>query len=340
MITIPGRNRLIVLASRPSGLPRPENFALVEEPIPIPAAGQALVRNLLMSVDPAMRPRMDDVPSYVAPFRIGEPLDGQAIGEVVRSENSALPVGTIVQHRLGWRDYAVIEQGTILDLSLAAPSAYLGVLGGKGLTAYVGIVEIANVQPGDRVYISGASGAVGSIAGQIAKMRGAMVIGSTSTPANVEFLRDELGFDRAFLAREETLNATLREVAPDGIDVYFDNVGGATLEAALDVIVKFGRIVACGMISGYNTELSAPRNLFEIVRKRLSLKGFILSDHAASMPAFLELVAPALHDGRIVAPESFFDGLERAPEALIALFDGTPKRGKLSVRLGEHSVRS
>lgn len=333
-MTGPGRNRLVVLAARPNGMPVRSDFELIEAPIPELTAGQALVRNMLMSVDPAMRPRMDDVPSYSPPFALGAPLEGQAVGEVIASRNDALPAGMLVQHRLGWRDFAVIERGTPIDPALGRPEDYLNVYGSKGLTACAGIVEVARVQPGEIVYVSAAAGAVGSIAGQIAKLIGATVIGSTGTPENVAFLTEELHYDRAFLARDGSVLAGLREVAPDGIDVYFDNVGGEALEAALEAIVTHGRIAVCGMISAYNAPLPAPHNLFMLVRKRLRMEGFLVSDFAAQQAAFSALVAPALRDGRIVAPETIVEGLENAPAALIALFDRTPKRGKLLVRLG------
>jgi NADPH-dependent curcumin reductase CurA len=328
------QNRLVVLAARPHGVPVPADFRIVEGPVPELAAGEALVRNTLMSVDPAMRPRMDDVPSYAPPFQIGEPLDGQAIGEVVASRQPALPVGAIVNHRLGWRDYAVIEKGTIVDTARAPASAYLGLLGGKGLTAYAGVVEVAQLKAGETIYISAAAGAVGSAAGGIARLLGARTIGSTGTAENVAFLRDELHYDHAFHARDGTIVDELRRAAPDGIDVYFDNVGGETLEAALEAIKVHGRIASCGMIAGYNLPLPGPRNMFMMIRKRLRMEGFLVSDHAASLPKFLDLVVPALRDGRITAPETFVDGLENAPAAMISLFDRGGHRGKLVVRLG------
>lgn len=327
------RNRLIVLNARPSGIPTPADFRLIEAPLPVVRSGTALVRNVLMSVDPSMRPRMDDVPSYVAPFALGEPLDGQAIGEVVASENPSFPPGSLVRHRFGWRDYALIDDGVVVDTKLAPASAYLGIIGGKGLTAYAGLVNVARLQRGETVYISAAAGAVGSAAGGIAKLLGAATIGSTRSAENVPYLVDELGFDRAFLARDGAVTEELQRVAPDGIDVYFDNVGGETLAAALDVLRLHGRIAACGMIAAYNGALDAPRNLFTIVRKRLRMEGFLVSDHASSMGAFLDLVAPALRDGRLVAPETFVDGLENAPDALISLFRRGAHRGKLLVRL-------
>jgi NADPH-dependent curcumin reductase CurA len=326
-------NRLVVLAGRPRGMPTQNDFRLIDAPVPEPAAGEALVRNTLMSVDPAMRPRMNDVPSYVPPFQVGEPLEGQAIGEVIASKQTALPVGALVRHRFGWRDYALIESGTVVDTARAPASRYLGLLGGKGLTAYAGLVDVAKLRAGEIVYISAAAGAVGSAAGAIAKLLGATTIGSTGSPENVRFLIEELGFDRAFHARDGPLAEELARAAPDGIDVYFDNVGGETLAAALEVLRVHGRIAVCGMIAGYNAPLDAPKNLFKLISKRIRMEGFLVSDHAASAQAFSELIVPALEAGRVRAPETFVDGLENAPAALISLFARGAHRGKLLVRL-------
>lgn len=326
-------NRLIVLASRPKGRPTAETFRLVEAPIPVPADGQALVRNVLMSVDPAMRGRMNDYPSYRPPFQLDQPLEGGALGEVMASRNPEFPVGSFVLHRLGWRDYALVETGAVVDVDAAPPSAYLGVLGATGLTAYAGLVDIARLQPGETVFVSAAAGAVGSIAGQIARLLGATTIGSTGSEHNVPFLVNELRYDRAFCARDGGIAAELQKAAPDGIDVYFDNIGGETLNAAFRALHSGGRIVACGMIAGYNGRVEGPSNIFMMMSKQLRMEGFLVSRYTQSMPAFLELVTPALRDGRIVAPETFIDGVENAPAALISLFDRGTKRGKLLVRL-------
>ena len=234
-------NRLIVLASRPAGIRSAANFRLVEEPIPEAGAGQALVRNQLMSVDPSMRPRMNDVPSYVAPFQIDRPLEGRAVGEVIASRNPALPVGALVMHRFGWREYALVDEGTVLDTAAAPASAYLGVLGNSGLTAYAGVVRIARLKAGETIYISAAAGAVGSAAGQIAKRLGATTIGSSGSAENVRFLLDDLHYDRAFQVHDGAVAAELQRAAPEGIDVYFDSVGGETLDAALRALQRGAR---------------------------------------------------------------------------------------------------
>jgi NADPH-dependent curcumin reductase CurA len=327
----------IHLASRPHGMPRPEDFRFVQVDVPPPAPGQVVVRNLLMSVDPYMRGRMNDVKSYVPPFRLDHVLDGDAIGEVIASDSPDLAVGDVVQHFHGWREYAVADakRFTRVDPE-AAPSlsAYLGVLSMVGLTAYVGLLDIAAMRPGDTVFVSGAAGAVGSLAGQIAKLRGAgRVIGSAGSPAKVARLR-ELGFDAAFDYHAGPVRAALKEVAPDGIDVYFDNVGGDHLEAAISALKPHGRVALCGAISQYNaTEPPpGPRNLALAIGKRLTLRGFIVNDHGDRMDDFLAEVGGWLREGRLRYDETVVDGIEAAPQAFIDLLNGG-NTGKMLVRL-------
>jgi NADPH-dependent curcumin reductase CurA len=319
------RSREIRLVARPVGAPKLSDFELAEVELPDPADGEIVVRNAFVSVDPYMRGRMNDAKSYVPPFALGEPLRGGAVGQVVASRNDRWPEGTWVQHDLGWREAAVLEgRGVrIVDATLAPVSTSLGVLGMTGLTAFVGVVDIGEVREGETVFVSGAAGAVGSVAAQLARARGARVVGSAGTPEKVDWLR-ELGLDGAFDYRETQPREALRELAPDGIDVYFDNVGGETLEAAIGAMRLRGRIVACGAISRYNaTEaLPGPRNMFMIVTKRLRMQGFIVSDHNERFPAFLAEVAP------LVA-----DGIERAPEAFIGMLEGA-NVGKMLVRVG------
>ncbi|NTW42222.1 MAG: NADP-dependent oxidoreductase, partial [Cellulomonadaceae bacterium] len=240
--------RQIHLASRPTGWPTADNFRLVEVGLPELADGQVLVRNTAMSVDPYMRGRMNDVKSYVPPFQIGAPLDGGAVGEVVASRSADRAVGDVVVHGLGWREHAVVDAAAtrVVDTTLAPADAYLGALGMTGLTAYAGLTEVAGTQPGDTVFISGAAGAVGSLAGQIAKQLGAeRVIGSAGSAAKVAHLL-ELGFDAAFDYHDGNITEQLAAAAPDGIDVYFDNVGGEHLEAAISVLNRGGRVAMCG----------------------------------------------------------------------------------------------
>jgi len=333
---VPTRSREIRLAARPRGAPVASDFELAEVELPDPADGQILVRNAFVSVDPYMRGRMNDAKSYVPPFALGEPMRGGAVGVVVASRDDGWPEGTWVQHDLGWREAAVLDGRGIraVNPELAPVSTSLGVLGMTGLTAYVGIVDIGEVGEGDSVFVSGAAGAVGSIAAQLARARGAAVLGSAGTPEKVAWLR-ELGIDMAFDYRETPTRQALRELAPDGVDVYFDNVGGETLEAAIGAMRLRGRIVACGSISRYNaTEaLPGPRNMFMVVTKRLRMQGFIVSDHGDRFPAFLGEVGPLVAAGTIRYRETVVDGIERAPEAFIGMLEGA-NVGKMLVRVG------
>ncbi|BCJ40634.1 NADP-dependent oxidoreductase [Actinoplanes ianthinogenes] len=328
----------IRLASRPSGWPTADNFELVELPTPEPGPGQVLVRNQFMSVDPYMRGRMNDVESYVAPFQLGKPLDGAAVGEVVASNAADVPVGATVLHGLGWRDYAVLDAAHVRAVDPAAaptPSAYLGLLGMTGLTAYVGLLDIAQFREGDTVFVSGAAGAVGSVAGQVAKLRGAKrVIGSAGSAEKVRYLVDELGFDAAFNYKDAPVRDQLREAAPDGIDVYFDNVGGDHLEAAISSLNKYGRVALCGAIAQYNDTAppAAPRNLALAIGKELTLRGFIVSNHNKRMPDFVAEVGAWLRAGQISAQETVVEGLAGAPEAFLGLLRGE-NTGKMVIKL-------
>ncbi len=329
--------RQIVLASRPSGWPTAANFALTEGEQPELADGEVRVRNLFMSVDPYMRGRMNDVKSYVPPFRLGEPLEGGAIGTVVESRSPELNVGDLVLHMLGWRDEAVMPARQARKVTTPkglSPSAYLGVLGMPTLTAYVGLLDIAGLQPGDVVFVSGAAGAVGSIAGQIAKLKGAArVIGSAGSDEKVRWLH-EIGFDAAFNYRAGSVIEQLREAAPDGIDVYFDNVGADHLDAALVMLNPHGRVAMSGAIANYNaTEpLVGPSNLGLVITKRLTLRGFIVSDHQHRLPDMIADVTAWLRDGKLSHAETVVDGLDHAPDAFINLLRGA-NTGKMIVRL-------
>ena len=329
--------RQIVLVSRPSGWPTEGNFALTEAARPELTDGQVRVRNLFMSVDPYMRGRMNDTKSYLPPFQLGEPLQGGAIGSVIETRSPDLAEGDLVLHMLGWRDEAVLparHAQKIADVAGLSPSAYLGVLGMPALTAYVGLLDIAALKPGDVVFVSGAAGAVGSMAGQIAKLKGAArVIGSAGSEEKVSWLR-EIGFDAAFNYKAAPVFGQLREAAPEGIDVYFDNVGGDHLEAALAVLNTHGRVALCGAIAHYNaTELPAgPHNLGLVITKRLTLRGFIVSDHQDRTPAMIADVSGWLREGKLFHTETIVDGLDQAPSAFINLLRGH-NTGKMIVRL-------
>lgn len=329
--------REIHLAARPHGEPKKSDFALVEVDVGEPGDGQVLVRNQFCSVDPYMRGRMNAARSYAAPYRVGEAMWGEAVGEVVASRSADVAAGDVVLHPYGWREYTVAEAGTVrrVDPALASASAYLGVLGMPGHTAYVGMLDIAGLREGDVVFVSGAAGAVGGLAGQIAKLRGASrVIGSAGSDGKVRHAVDELGFDTAFNYRSAPVAEQLRAAAPEGIDVYFDNVGGEHLEAAIGSMRMHGRAALCGAISQYNaTEAPpGPRNMALVVVWRLSLRGFIVRDHADRLPAFHEDVGRWLSDGRIRFRETVVDGIENMPDAFIGLLRGD-NVGKMIVRL-------
>jgi len=310
---------------------------LVTVDVPDPGPGQVVIRNQFMSVDPYMRGRMNDGPSYAPPYEVGKVMHGRAVGEVVASDDPALPVGRVVLHEAGWREYAVIDgrHATPVDpAAVPTVSAYLGVLGMPGLTAYVGLLDMAAFQPGDTVFVSGAAGAVGSVVGQIAKARGAArVIGSAGSATKVAHLH-QLGFDAAFDYHDGPVMAQLAHAAPDGISVYFDNVGTDHLEAAISSLRPFGRVALCGAISVYNaTEPpAAPRNLGMAVGKRLTLRGFIVSDHADRRDAFLTEMGEWIRTGQVQVNETIVDGLEKAPDAFLGMLRGE-NVGKMVVRI-------
>ncbi|WP_309088578.1 NADP-dependent oxidoreductase [Phenylobacterium sp.] len=328
--------REIRLKSRPSGMPTHDNFELVSVDLPEPGPGQVQVRNLWMTVDPYMRGRMNDVKSYVPPFALGEAMQGGAVGEVVASNDPSLKPGDLVQSMLGWRDAFNAPVGALqkLDTHGLPPQAFLGVAGMPGLTAYVGLLRIASLKDGDVVFVSGAAGAVGSVVCQIAKAKGHTVIGSAGGPEKVAFLKD-IGVDHAIdYKAEPDLTAALMRAAPDGIDVYFDNVGGEHLEAALTAARPFARFAECGMISMYNAnELPpGPKNLMLVVGKQLRIQGFIVSSHADMQAEFQRELAGWVREGKITWKETVFEGLERAPDAFLGLFKGE-NLGKMLVKL-------
>jgi NADPH-dependent curcumin reductase CurA len=324
------------LVNRPHGWPKPEDFRLADADVREPTDGELLVRNLVMSVDPYMRGRMNEGPSYAAPYELGKAMYGGAVGRVEKSNIDGIAPGAIVRHGLGWRDWAVVpaRQAEIVnpDADGVSPSAYLGVLGMPGLTAWVGLYDIAEIRPGQTIFISAAAGAVGSIAGQLAKLAGLRVIGSAGTPEKVKWLL-EIGYDAAFDYHDGDVTQQLQSVAPDGIDCYFDNVGADHLQAALACINPFGRIAECGMIAAYNEGVSAPNNLFFIVGKKLTVRGFIVSDHYDREPAFRRHVSGLLRDGRLQFAETRRDGIEAAVDALLDVLRGGKHTGKMVVDL-------
>ncbi|WP_030061152.1 MULTISPECIES: NADP-dependent oxidoreductase [Streptomyces] len=325
------------LAARPQGWPVESDFALVEAPVRTPGPGEILVRNAYLSVDPYMRGRMNDVPSYVPPFQLGKPMDGGAVGYVVASEAEGFAPGDAVLHGLGWREYATVDarQAVKVDPAAAPLPAYLGVLGMTGLTAYAGLLAVGGLKEGDKVFVSGAAGAVGSMVGQIAKLKGAsLVVGSAGSAEKVAKLVDEYGFDAAFNYKDAPVREQLAQAAPDGIDLYFDNVGGDHLEAAIGALGVHGRAVLCGAIAQYNetTAPAAPRNLALAIGKRLRLEGMLVGDHAALRPQFVAEVAGWLKSGELRHAETVVDGFENTAEAFLDLLRGV-NTGKMVVRL-------
>ena len=329
-------SREIRLVARPKGFPGEDLFELAETPIPEPGEGQLLVRNAYFSVDPYMRPRMNDVRSYVAPFTLGEPMVGGAVGRVERSRNDRYAEGDWVVHGLGWREWALSDGSGMrrIDSAVAPVSSFLGVLGMPGLTAYYGLFELGQPQEGETVFVSGAAGAVGSAAGQMAKIAGCRVVGSAGSAAKIEWLR-ELGFDAAFNYREQPVREALAEAAPEGIDVYFDNVGGDHLEAAIGALHTYGRVAACGSVSRYNdVEPSpGPRNMFMVVTKRLRIQGYIITDHYDRYPEFFERASEWVREGRLRYRETVVEGIDNAPRAFLGLLRGE-NIGKMLVKVG------
>ncbi|MFK5582908.1 NADP-dependent oxidoreductase [Serinicoccus sp. LYQ131] len=328
--------REVRLVSRPHGWPQPTDFELATSDLPELADGQLRVRNEVISVDPYMRGRMNDTRSYVPPFQLGEAMEGAAVGVVQESRASGYDVGDHVLHQLGWREEAVLDAAAarVVDTDAAPASAYLGVLGMTGLTAYAGLTRVARLQQGDVVFVSGAAGAVGSVAGQVARALGAgRVIGSAGSAEKVAHLVDELGFDAAFNYKDGDVAGQLAELAPDGIDVYFDNVGGDHLEAAIGRLRQGGRVAICGAISSYNDTEPAPgpRNLARLIQVRGTVTGFLVSDHQDLAQEYAGLAAQWLASGQLDSRETVVEGIEHAVDAFLGLLRGD-NTGKMLVR--------
>jgi len=329
-------SREIRLKSRPVGVPTADNFELATVELPTPGPGEVQVRNSWMTVDPYMRGRMNDVKSYAPPFQLGEAMQGGAVGEVIVSNDSAFTVGDAVQSFFGWREAFNAPAAAVQKLETHGlpPQAFLGVAGMPGMTAYVGLLKIAALKDGDVVFVSAAAGAVGQVVCQIAKLKGHTVIASAGGAEKVAYLR-ELGVDHVIDYKAETdLTGALLRAAPDGIDVYFENVGGAHLEATLTAARPFGRFALCGMISQYNdTDLGAgTRGLIQIVGKQLRLEGFIVSSHYDVLPAFLADMSGWIAQGKVKWRETVEEGVENAPAAFLKLFKGE-NLGKMLVKL-------
>ena len=332
-------SREIHLIRRPVGMPTADDFAMVSVTLPEPAEGEMLVRNHYISVDPYMRGRMVDRRSYVPPFELNQPMDGGCVGQVVASNGGKFAVGDYVVGMSGWREYFISDGAGLfpIDPTVAPIQSFLGAMGMPGQTAYFGLLEIGQPKEGETVFVSAAAGAVGSVVCQIAKLKGCRVIGSAGSQAKVDWLLNEIGVDAAVNYKEvESLTKAVAANAPDGIDIYFENVGGAHLETALALLNNFGRIPFCGMISQYNATEPAPgpTNMAYIIGKRLTLQGFIVIDFMARLPEFYADMATWAAEGKIKWNETVVDGIENAPAAFIGLFSGQ-NLGKMLVRVGE-----
>jgi NADPH-dependent curcumin reductase CurA len=332
------RNQQIHLASRPTGTPTPDNFKIVDAPMPTPKDGEVLVRALYLSVDPYMRGRMSDRKSYTPPFTLGETMGGANVGQVVESKFDGLKRGDIVMGHLLWQLYAVAPGKALLkiDPDRAPISTALGVLGMTGLTAYFGLLKIAEPKKGETVVVSGAAGAVGSVVGQIAKIKGCRVVGIAGSDAKNDYLRDKLGFDATINYRTDDVAAALHAACPDGVDVYFDNVGGDISDAVLRVINHGARSWICGQISLYNLEKpdEGPRPQPVLLTNSARMQGFIVSDFSADFAEGREQLTRWFSEGKLQYSEHIVEGFENTPSAFLGLFEGD-NTGKQLVKVGE-----
>jgi hypothetical protein len=328
-------NRQIRLKSRPSGMPTPHNFETVDAPMPTLTEGDVLRRTTYVSLDPYMRGRMSDGPSYATPVKLNDVMCGHTVSEVVESRHPDFRAGDIVTGYDGWQQYAASNGKELrkLDPKVVPVSTAIGVLGMPGATAYVGLFDIGQPQPGETVVVSAASGAVGSIVGQLAKLKGCRAVGIAGSPDKCRYVVDELGFDACINYKTDDLVPALRAACPQGADIYFENVGGKVFAAVLRIINRGARIPLCGMIAEYNaTSDPGGPNLRPLLVARAMIKGFIVSDHFDRFPAFLKEVTPLVREGRIKYREDIIDGLEAAPAALVGLFEGK-NFGKMMVRV-------
>lgn len=336
MTTIPSTHRRIVLASRPKGMVGLENFRLEEVPVPQPGPGQILVKQLYQSLDPYMRGRMNDGPSYAPPVPIGGVMEAGGVGEIVTSQHPDWKVGEIVEGRLGWQEYCVPSYARLrkVDASLGPISTANGVLGMPGMTAYFGFLDIGQPLPGDTVVVSAASGAVGAVVGQIARIMGCRVVGLVGSQAKADYITQELGFHAAINYRTENLLEALGRECPDGIDVYFENVGGAVWDAVVEHLALGARVAVCGRIAEYNLDGQelVPRNMRFLVSKRVRMQGFLVSDYQDKWPGAIARMARWIGSGEMKYKEDIVTGIENAPAAFLRLFRGE-NFGKLLIKL-------
>jgi NADPH-dependent curcumin reductase len=330
-------NRQILLKSRPEGAPGLDNFELTESPTPEPGEGEVLMRNVYLSLDPYMRGRMSAAKSYAKPAAIGQPMVGGTVGEIVRSRHPQYAAGDIVLGYGGWQDYALSNGAGLrkLDPAAAPVSTALGVLGMPGMTAYVGLLEIGQPKPGETVVVAAASGAVGSVVGQIAKIKGCHAVGIAGGADKCRFVVDELGFDACVDHRAADFARQLEAACPAGIDVYFENVGGVVQQTVWPLLNDFARIPVCGLIAQYDATVPLPGpDMFSVLRKRLLLRGFIVWDFAAKQADFLRDVGEWVRSGRLKYREDVVEGLEKAPASFLGMLQGK-NFGKTLVRIAK-----
>jgi NADPH-dependent curcumin reductase CurA len=338
MISVAERNRRLVLAERPSGMVDESTVRVEEEGVPEPGEGEALARVRYLSIDPTIRTWMNDAPGYLPPIQVDDVIRGAGIAEVVHSNTDRYAPGDLLFGMTGWQDYVIADEGERAMQSLPAgvpPTIALGLFGITGMTAYFGMTDVGRVKEGDVVVISGAAGATGSTAGQIAKLKGAAkVIGIAGGPQKCGWIAEELGFDATIDYKGEDVSARLRELAPEGIDLYFDNVGGEILDACLAQLALRGRVVLCGAISSYNETgaVVGPANYRNLIIQRGRMEGFLILDYFDRFPEAQAEIAAWLGSGQIQAAEHIVEGLERAPEALNLLFTGG-NTGKVIVQV-------
>lgn len=333
---MPKTAREIHLVKRPTGLPGLDSFEITERQLPELATGQILIRNLWISVDPYMRGRMTEKKSFIPPFALNEVMEGAAVGIVEESRDAAFKPGDAVSHFAGWRDLALVDAKSAARIDPAFPlQAYLGPLGFPGLAAYAGLLRLGDPKPGETVFVSAAAGAVGSLVSQIARIKGTHVIASAGAADKIDWLLKEAGVDRVINYKtEKDITAALAKAAPNGIDVYFDNVGGDHLEAAIANANDFARFALCGMIAQYNAEPTGPRNIYAVIEKSVKLQGFIASNHLDLWPDFQRDMKQWINQGRIKWKETVVEGLDNAPKAFLDIFAGA-NAGKMLVKLAD-----
>ncbi|MCY8988795.1 NADP-dependent oxidoreductase [Bacillus atrophaeus] len=342
---MPESQQQIQLARRPQGVPKHEDFRFETISVPKPKQGEVLVKTLYVSVDPYMRGRMQNTKSYVEPFALDEALSGGVIAEVVSDGDGQFKKGDIVIGNLNWQEYSAASESALrkIDTSIAPASAYLGILGMTGLTAYFGLMDIGRPKQGETVVVSGAAGAVGSTVGQIAKIKGARVVGIAGSDEKIAYLKDELQFDEAINYKtEDDIQKALADACPDGVDVYFDNVGGPISDSVMNLLNEFARIPVCGAISSYNAESEkddmGPRVQSKLIKTKALMQGFIVSDYSERFPEGAKQLAEWLKDGKLHYEETITEGFDKIPDAFLGLFQGKNK-GKQLIKVSEPSVQ-